>query len=141
MSPKAGYFLTVTSVTRTDAQWREQLTPQQYSVLRDKATERAFSGPLNKSKGPGVYKCAGCGQVLFRSTDKYDSGSGWPSFSRPADPVGVLEETDRSSGMVRTEALCSRCGGHLGHVFDDDPAPGGQRFCINSASLGFEPTE
>lgn len=128
-------------MTKTDAEWRTQLTPEQYKVLRQKGTERAFSGALYKNEAQGVYKCAGCGQELFRSTDKYESGSGWPSFTRPADAARVVEETDRTHGMVRTEVVCSNCGGHLGHMFPDGPAPTGQRYCINSVSLGFEREE
>ncbi len=119
-------------MTKTDAEWRTQLTPEQYKVLRQKGTERAFSGALYKNEAQGVYKCAGCGQELFRSTDKYESGSGWPSFTRPADAARVVEETDRTHGMVRTEAVCSNCGGHLGHKFPHRPPPTGQRYSINS---------
>jgi len=125
-------------VTKTDEQWRKQLTPEQYQVLRQKGTERAFTGALYQNRDQGVYLCAGCGQELFQSADKFDSGSGWPSFTRPADTARVTEETDGSHGMVRTEVMCSRCGGHLGHIFPDGPAPTGQRYCINSVSLAFE---
>lgn len=126
-------------MTKTDAQWRKQLTAEQYLVLRQGGTERPFTGALYHNKEAGVYTCAGCSQVLFRSGDKYDSGSGWPSFTRPADGASVLEEEDRSQGMVRTEVRCGRCGGHLGHVFPDGPAPKGQRYCVNSVALGFDP--
>jgi peptide-methionine (R)-S-oxide reductase len=123
-----------TKVNKTDAEWREQLEPEQYQVLREKGTERPFTGVYNDCKDPGVYRCAGCGAELFRSDDKFDSGTGWPSFTKAAgENVGT--EDDRSFFMRRTEVLCSSCGGHLGHVFDDGPAPTGQRFCINSAAL------
>lgn len=123
----------------TDAQWRERLSPEQYRILRQHGTERAFTGAYWSTKTPGRYRCAGCGTELFSSETKYDSGSGWPSFTAPADSGVVEERTDASHGMVRTEVLCARCGGHLGHVFPDGPAPARLRYCINSASLVLDP--
>ena len=126
----------------TDAEWREKLTPEQYQVLREGGTERAFTGKYDKNKAAGEYRCAGCGQVLFASDAKYDSGSGWPSFTAPAEGGAVEEHRDVSHGMVRTEVRCANCAGHLGHVFPDGPRDaGGLRYCINSASLDFEPKE
>ena len=124
---------------RSDEQWREALTPEQYRVLRKGGTEPPFSGALLDVKGEGEFKCAGCGETLFDSGRKYDSGSGWPSFTAPASEEAVEELADSSHGMVRTEVRCARCGGHLGHVFDDGPGPEGLRYCINSASLEFMP--
>lgn len=118
-----------------ESDWRGKLTPEQYRVLREKGTERAFTGEFWNDHSDAVYKCAGCGEVLFKSDDKFDSGSGWPSFCRPAANGAVAEERDTSHGMIRTEVHCPKCGGHLGHLFDDGPAPTGLRYCINSASL------
>lgn len=126
-------------VVRSDAEWRASLTLEQYRVLRQKDTERAFTGNLWDEHRPGVYRCAACDAELFASSTKFDSGTGWPSFTAPADDRAVDTETDRSMWMSRTEALCSACGGHLGHVFTDGPAPTGLRYCINSASLRLEP--
>lgn len=122
-------------MVRTEEEWREELTPLQYEVLRKKGTEAPFTGAYVHSETDGMYHCAGCGAALFDSNTKFESGTGWPSFTEPAVAANVELHEDLSHGMVRTEVTCRRCGGHLGHVFDDGPGPKGKRFCINSASL------
>ncbi|MFH6981939.1 peptide-methionine (R)-S-oxide reductase MsrB [Marinoscillum sp. 108] len=125
----------------TDADWSEKLTPEQYHVLREKGTERAFTGQLLNNKADGIYECAACGNPLFKSDTKFDSGSGWPSFFEPYSKDSVVLKMDKSFGMVRTEVECARCGGHLGHVFHDGPQPTGERYCMNSISLNFKAEE
>ena len=127
-------------VKKTDAEWQSSLTPDQFHVLREKGTERAGTSPLNREKRDGTFHCAGCGQPLFSSETKYDSGSGWPSFYEPIDGA-VGESVDRSHLMTRTEVHCDKCGGHLGHVFEDGPRPTGLRYCINGLALNFEATD
>ena len=130
----------MTDVQKTDEEWREQLTPEQYEVLRRKGTERAFTGKYTYSKDDGTYRCAACGAALFSSGAKFDSGTGWPSFTEPAMAEAVELHDDTSHGMRRTEVTCRACGGHLGHVFPDGPGPTGQRYCINSLSLELDPS-
>lgn len=128
----------MTDMPQTEAEWKEKLTPEQFQVLRQGATERAFTGKYWDSKAEGTYRCAGCGEKLFASDTKYESHSGWPSFFQPLAEGIIDEEVDGSYGMTRTEIKCANCGGHLGHVFDDGPNPTGLRYCVNSASLDLE---
>ena len=128
-------------IEKSDAEWREQLTPEQYRILRQKGTERAFTGEYNQAKEEGTYRCAGCGTELFSSETKFESGTGWPSFYAPISQENIREEIDLSHGMRRTEVMCDACGGHLGHVFPDGPQPTGHRYCLNSAALELERKE
>ena len=130
---------TIHLITKTEEEWKAQLDPASYYVLREEGTERAFTGTYNNNKQKGTYTCKACGLPLFSSDTKFDSGTGWPSFYAPIDKTHVLEETDTRMGMARVEVLCHRCGGHLGHVFDDGPRPTGLRYCMNSVSLDFKP--
>ncbi|MEO9122950.1 MAG: peptide-methionine (R)-S-oxide reductase MsrB [Burkholderiaceae bacterium] len=127
-------------IQKTDAQWRQQLSTEEYAVARQKNTERPFTGRYWNTSEPGIYRCVGCGTALFASDTKFDAGCGWPSYFEPLDPDLVREERDTSLGMMRTEVLCNVCDSHLGHVFPDGPPPTGLRYCLNSVSLKFEPT-
>ncbi|MEL7228814.1 MAG: peptide-methionine (R)-S-oxide reductase MsrB [Pseudomonadota bacterium] len=128
-------------IEKSPAEWREELTPEQYYVLREEGTERAFTSPLNDEKREGVFNCAGCGKELFSSDTKFDSGTGWPSFYAPIEGNAVTEHTDRRLFMTRTEVRCADCGGHLGHVFNDGPHPTGLRYCMNGIAMDFDPKE
>jgi peptide-methionine (R)-S-oxide reductase len=131
----------VIMANKSEQEWQQQLTPEQYKVLRQHATEPRGSSPLNKEKRPGLFRCAGCGRPLFDADAKFESGTGWPSFTAPIEEAAVATTVDRSYGMTRTEVHCADCGGHLGHVFPDGPAPTGLRYCMNGVAMKFEPRE
>ena len=139
-SVEKGTYVMTQTVVKTNEEWKKVLTPEQYNILREKGTERPFSGKYDKNHEHGVYRCAACGLDLYRSEEKFDSGTGWPSFTAPIDPSNVLTRPDNSFFSHRTEVVCPRCGGHLGHVFDDGPKPTGKRYCMNSAALQFVAT-
>jgi peptide-methionine (R)-S-oxide reductase len=139
-SVEKGTYVMTETVVKTNEEWKKTLTPEQYHILREKGTERAFSGKYDQNHEHGVYRCAACGLVLYRSEDKFDSGTGWPSFTAPIAAANVLTRPDNSFFSQRTEVLCPMCGGHLGHVFDDGPKPTGKRYCMNSAALQFVAT-
>jgi len=139
-SAEKGNYVMTQAVVKTNEEWKKILTPEQYYILREKGTERAFSGKYDKNHEHGIYRCAGCALDLYRSEEKFDSGTGWPSFTAPIAPENVSTRPDNSFFSQRTEVVCPRCGGHLGHVFDDGPKPTGKRYCMNSAALQFVAT-
>lgn len=139
-SAEKGNYVMTETVVKTNQEWKKVLTPEQYHILREKGTERAFSGKYDQNHEHGIYRCAACGLDLYRSEEKFDSGTGWPSFTAPIAASNVLTRPDNSFFSQRTEVLCPRCGGHLGHVFDDGPKPAGKRYCMNSAALQFVAT-
>ncbi|MFL6262402.1 MAG: peptide-methionine (R)-S-oxide reductase MsrB [Thermoanaerobaculia bacterium] len=140
-APPKGSHAVIEKIVKTDDEWKKILTPEQYNVLRHEGTERAFTSPLNNVHEKGVFVCAACGLTLYSSDQKFDSGTGWPSFWAPIDPSHITTKTDRSFFQVRTEVLCARCGGHLGHVFPDGPPPTGLRYCMNGVAMKFVPAK